>query len=57
MALHLHSHVILDIFWTQVELDQKYQPTVWLLEIGIFILQNAGNLIKLRSCLKLFELT
>ena len=45
MALHLHSRVIMDIFWIQVKVDLKSQPTVWLLEIGIFILQNAGNVI------------
>ena len=48
MALHLLSHVILDIFWIQVELDQEYQPPVWLQDFGVSMLQNAGNVIKLR---------
>ena len=47
MALHLTSRVILDLSWIQVELDLKCQLTVYLLAIGVFILQNAGKVIKL----------
>ena len=42
MALHLPSHVILDIFWIQVELDLESQLTAYLMEIGVCILHHVG---------------
>ena len=48
MAQPLNSHVILDMFWIQVELDLKYQLIAYLQDFGVFILQNVGLVIKSR---------
>ena len=42
MALHLPSHVILDMFWIQVGVDLDCQHTAYLQDIGVFILPNVS---------------
>ena len=48
MILHLLSHVILDMFWIQVEMDLKCQLIAWLQDFGVFILQHADLVMKSR---------
>ena len=36
LALHLPSHVSLDMFWTQVWVDLEHQLTACLRDFGVF---------------------
>ena len=48
ITLHLPSHVILDMVWIQVGVDLEIQLTAYPQDFGVFILPNAGLVIKFR---------
>ena len=56
MALHLLSHVILDMVWIQVGVDLEIQLTVYPQDIGVFILPNADLVMKFRLYFNLLPL-
>ena len=56
MTLHLLSHVILDMFWIQVGVDLEIQLTGYPQDIGVFILRNAGLVMKFTLCFNLLTL-